>query len=177
MSNPTPRTLASNTTLFGTTPFSTQYHSPNDFLKSARPTVLTTDLEASVCEYQDCLGFKLVRHIPHTAALLVRDGVRVQLLRRYAQYEKHVGTSPVPHRQPTHRIAVENIFDLYHSLAQKLRPAVSGPPRLTLLGTWEFTFTDHQQNQLFFVQAVVNGVFSLAFPSGCWMAPQPGAAL
>lgn len=146
-------------------PLSNLYQGPKDFLKTARPTVLTADLDASVREYVDCIGFKLVQHIPHTAALLERDGTRVQLLRRYAQYEKNITTMPEPAKQPTHRIAVNGIFNLHHSLAQRLRHALSGPPRLTLMGTWEFSLVDSQNNQLFFVQAAVKDVFSLALPA------------
>jgi hypothetical protein len=152
MHKQTPRTM----------PLSAMYKGPKDFLCSGRPTLLTTDLDASVCEYVDCLGFKVVQHIPHTAALLKRDGIRVQLLRRYMQYEKNINTNPEPAKQPTHRIAVDGIFNLYNSLAQHLRHTLSGPPLLSLMGTWEFTLTDSQNNKLFFVQAAAKDVFSLA---------------
>ncbi len=143
-------------------PLGTCYQGPKDFLKSSRPTILTTDLDASVREYIDCAGFKLVQRIAHTAALLERDGVLVQLLRRYVQYEKNIYAAAGPSKQPAQRIAVESIFNLYNSLAKHLIHKLSGPPLLSLLGTWEFSMTDSQNNTLFFVQYAVNGVFTWA---------------
>ena len=145
-----------------TMPRSTMYQGPKDFLSTGRPTLLTTDLDASVREYVDCAGFKRVTHIPHTAALLERDGIRLQLLRRYAQYEKNINISAEPAKQPTHRIAVSGIFSLYNSLVGPMRRTLSGPPHLSLIGMWEFAMTDSQNNKLFFVQPAVNDVFSLS---------------
>jgi hypothetical protein len=135
---------------------------PKDFLKTGRPTLLTTDLDASVREYVDCAGFKLVQHVPHTAALVERDGVRVQLLRRYVQYEKNIAGEIPPKKQPTHRIAVEDIFCFYNNLCQHIRHTLSGPPYLSSLGMWEFSMTDSQSNKLFFVQPAACDVFSWA---------------
>jgi len=127
-------------------------YTPTDFLLTRRPTLYSHNLNASIHEYVDVAGFTIVQHIPHLAALVQLGSLRLQLLRRYPQYE--VSTNSICNRAPasTSRAAVDNIFELHRVLLVKAHHMLSDSPMLNSLGQWQLDITDQQGNRLFLLE-------------------------
>jgi hypothetical protein len=147
-----------------------QNSSPNytskDFLLTRRPTLYSHNLNASIQEYVGLAGFTIVQHIPHLAALVQLGSLRLQLLRRYPQYEVIANSIRSSAPASTSRAAVDDIFELHKVLSVKAHHMLSGSPMLNSLGQWQLDVTDQQGNRLFLLEPTVATVrdISAALP-------------
>lgn len=115
------------------------------------------DLEANVMELVDCMGFHLLSHVPSLVAHLRVGDTDLMLLQDRGE-EVSSSQKIINSRA---QLFVTSIFDLYVKLARKLRYRLSGPPRLSPRGHWEFSVSDSFGHSLCFTQAAKTHVFSL----------------
>ncbi len=126
--------------------------------KAEQPAeLLSSDLEANVMELVDCMGFHLEHHVPDLMACLRLGDARLTLQQEHAQAYQH--SQPLDTSRT--RLFVNSIFELYVKFARKLRHRVSGPPRLSPQGNWEFSVNDSFGHKLCFTQQAANRVFTL----------------
>ncbi len=128
--------------------------------------LLSSDLEANVMELVDCMGFHLEHHVPDLMARLRLGDAQLTLQQVHAQAYQQ--SQPIDTSRT--RLFVSSIFELYVKFARKLRHRVSGPPRLSPQGNWEFSVNDSFGHKLCFTQSAVNHVFTLtADPSSAYL--------
>jgi hypothetical protein len=128
--------------------------------------LLSSDLEANVMELVDCMGFHLEHHVPDLMARLRLGDARLTLQQEHAQ--AYHQSQPIATSRT--RLFVSSIFELYVKFARKLRHRISGPPRLSPQGDWEFSVNDSFGHKLCFTQSAVNHVFTLTTdPSSAYL--------
>ncbi len=108
-------------------------------------------------ELVDCMGFHIEQHVPDLMARLRLDDAQVTLQQEHA----HAHHSSQPIETSRTRLFVSSIFDVYVMFARKLRHRLSGPPRLSPQGHWEFSVNDSFGHKLCFTQPAANHVFTL----------------
>lgn len=128
--------------------------------------LISSNLEANVMELVDCMGFHLEHHVPDLMARLRLGDAELTLQQEHAQ--AYHQSQPIATSRT--RLFVSSIFDIYVTFARKLRHRLSGPPRLSPQGHWEFSVNDSFGHKLCFTQAAVNQVFTLtADPSSAYL--------
>jgi hypothetical protein len=120
--------------------------------------LISSDLEANVMELVDCMGFHIEHHVPDLMARLRLDDAELTLQQEYPH--AHLLSQPLAVSRT--RLFVSSIFEVYVKFARKLRHRLSGPPRLSPQGHWEFSVNDSFGHKLCFTQQAVNQVFTLA---------------
>ncbi len=135
--------------------------------------LISSDLEANVMELVDCMGFHIEHHVPDLMARLRLNDAQLTLQQELA----HAHHSSQPLAASRTRLFVSSIFDVYVKFARKLHHRLSGPPRLSPQGQWEFSVNDSFGHRLCFTQQAVNHVFTLTTDPSSPRLKKSGAVL